>query len=37
MHPDRVALAPNASASASSGALTITLPAISWTAIELAR
>ena len=33
--PDRVALATNASATASGGAVTVTLPAVSWTAIEL--
>ena len=33
--PDRVRLAPNTSAAASGGAVTITLPAVSWTAIEL--
>jgi len=33
--PDRVALAENASATASGGVVTVTLPAVSWTAIEL--
>ena len=33
--PDRVALATNASASVAGGAVTVTLPAVSWTAIEL--
>jgi len=33
--PDRVALAGNASATASGGVVTVTLPAVSWTAIEL--
>ena len=33
--PDRVALASNASATTSAGAVTVTLPAVSWTAIEL--
>jgi alpha-N-arabinofuranosidase len=33
--PDRVALAENATATESGGVVTVTLPAISWTAIEL--
>ena len=33
--PDRVRLAPNASAAASGATVSVTLPAVSWTAIEL--
>jgi alpha-N-arabinofuranosidase len=36
-NPDRVALQPNASALLADGVLTIELPPISWTAIELSR